>query len=380
MSRKYDLSLLDAMRENEKIVDVQGVKILLKPIPEGGESGDMDPRFYKSMKDVPLMMKFMPKPKKNQTPLETVLPLRKMFNDYKGSYIADEGVLTQHFEVDSTDGHKVPVRVYKRENAAKNIPMFVYYHGGGFFGGGPDIVEQMCKLLVQNLDCVAFNVDYRLCPENHYPAPFDDCWYATKWAFAHAADFGGDNTRMAVSGDSAGGNLAATITLRDREEKTGMVKLQVLLYPAVNIAGKETEFYHGIDQSKYICSKRHEKVLKATLSLMSGMLGGDEGSAVETSMLDAVYLQGNLPKEHMYASPILADFTGLPATMLIFGEHDFLVFEDFAYAQHAVKAGVNIKTIIYRGMGHGFADQIGIAPQAEDCMKEIAKTMLEILK
>jgi len=278
--------------------------------------------------------------------------------------------------VPSTDKHQVPVRVYTRENSGKNIPMFIYYHGGGFFGGGPDIVEQMCKLLVQNIDCVAFNVDYRLCPENHYPAPFDDCYFATKWAYENANKFNGDNTKLVVSGDSAGGNLAAAVTLRDRDDKTGMVKLQVLIYPVVNISGKETEFYHGVNIAQYQRSKKHAKVLNASLSMMSGLVNGDDRKG---NFLENVYLQGFINSDHIYVSPLLDNMHDLPTTLLIFGEHDFLAFEDFAYAQQALKAGVRLKTIIYRGMGHGFADQIGVAPQAEDCIKEIAAFMNEVL-
>lgn len=93
---------------------------------------------------------------------------------------------------------------------------------------------------------------------------------------------------------------------------------------------------------------------------------------------------GSLPCRYTLSSilslsPLLADMEGLPPTLLIFGEHDFLAFEDFAYAQTAAKAGVRLRTIIYRGMGHGFADQIGVAPQAEDCMLEIASFIKEIL-
>ena len=377
MSRKYDPALLEQIVKNQHTETVEGVPILIKPIPEGGEDGDMDPRVYKSMKSASLamgVMNLLPKSKKTKTPLETVLPLRKMFGEYKGAYIADEGVACEEVRVASADGCEVPMRVYTRENHGENLPVFVYYHGGGFFGGGPDIVEQMCKLLVQQLDCVAFNIDYRLCPESHYPQPLDDCWYATRWIFAHAADSGGDPNRLAVAGDSAGGNLAAVITLRDREEKTGMVKLQVLLYPAVNIAGVPTEFYKGVDASRYQCSPRHEKTIKAVLALMTSSLGGGG-----TNMLDDVYLQGYLDPQHIYASPLLDDFHSLPPTLLIFGEHDFLAFEDFAYAQTAHKAGVQLKTIVYRGLGHGFADQIGVQPQAEDCMREIAAYMHEIL-
>lgn len=373
MARRYDISLLEQMKKGEETVQFEGVTVLVKPIPEGGDPGDMDPRLYKSMRGMPLLSKFFPKPKKNADTLEKILPLRKMFNEYKGDIIVSSGVDTQYVTVQSADGYAVPVRIYKRTDAGKDLPVFVYYHGGGFFGGSPDIVEQMCKVLVENLDCIVLNVDYRLCPEAHYPQPLDDCWSAARWIFEHAQEYGGDSSRLAVGGDSAGGNLAAAVTLRDREEKTGMVRLQVLLYPAVNIAGKETEFYHGTDMKKYQCSKRHEKVLNSVLRLMMQMLNGDD------NMLENVYLQGNLPKESIYASPLLDDFHGLPATMLVFGEHDMLVFEDFAYARAANKAKTELKTIVYRGIGHGFADQIGVMPQAEDCMKEIAKMMREVL-
>ncbi|MBU3145832.1 alpha/beta hydrolase [Clostridium sp. CF012] len=375
MKRKYHEVLLEAIKQNEKEEVVNGIKVLVKPIPEGGEPGDMDPRLYKSMRKVAMLIKFMPKPKKNQSALKRIKPMRKMFNEYKGIQLVEEGVTTQYFNVSSADGYQVPVRVYKRTNAGTNLPMFVYFHGGGFFGGSADVVEQMCKVLVQNIDCVAFNVDYRLCPENHYPQPFDDCFFATKWAYDNAEKFGADKNKIAVSGDSAGGNLAAAVTLRDREEKTGMVKLQVLIYPAVNISGKKTEFYQGVDLSKYQRNKRHGKVLDATLSMMNSLLegGGD------ISMLEEVYLQGNINPEHIYASPLLDDMHNLPPVLLIFGEHDFLVFEDFAYARTFAKAGGKIKTIVYRGLGHGFADQIGVIPQAEDCMKEIASYMKEIL-
>ena len=85
-------------------------------------------------------------------------------------------------------------------------------------------------LLVQKLDCVALNVDYRFCPESHYPHPVDDCWAATRWAYENAEKLGADENKLAVGGDSAGGNLAAVISLKDRDEGTNMVKLQVLLY------------------------------------------------------------------------------------------------------------------------------------------------------
>lgn len=371
MNRKYDEALVKTMQSQVQEVEYEGVTVLVKPIPEGGDDGDMDPRLYKSMKKMPFMMKFMPKPKKDQTVLESIQPMRKMFGEYKGTEMVQSGVNTYYETVKSADDYEVPVRIYKRENAGENLPVFVYYHGGGFFGGGVHIVEQMCKLLVTFYDCLAFNVDYRLCPENRYPTPFDDCFYATRWAHEHAAAYGGDNTRMAVSGDSAGGNLAAAVTLRDREEGTGMVKAQVLIYPLVNISEKHTEFYHGSTPEKYHKSKKHAKVLEAMFTMMGGGNSQD--------MMEKLYLQGQLLPEHIYASPILDSQKDVPPTLLLFGEHDMLVFQDIAYAKTLKAAGREVKTVIYRGLGHGFADQIGSVPQAEDCIIEIAKFLQEVL-
>lgn len=368
MPRKYDAALLKNMKDGARTELYEGVPILVKPIPEGGQPGDMDPRLYKSMRLMPLLSRFMPKPKKDATVLETIMPFRKMFGEYKGDILVDSGLDVREVTVPSADGYKVPVRIYKRTGAGKNRPIFVYYHGGGFFGGGVHIVEQMCETLVANYDCVALNIDYRLCPEAHYPQPFEDCWCATKWAFDHAEELGADKIKLAVGGDSAGGNLAAAITLRDRDEGTGMVKLQVLLYPAVNISGRHTEFYQGVDLNRYRMSKKHKKVLRCTLGMMTGMLGTG-------SLLDDVYLQGHLPADSIYASPLLDDFHGLPETMVIFGEHDMLAFEDIAYVRAAHKAGVPPKVVLYEGISHGFADQIGVMPQAEDCMLEIAQQM-----
>lgn len=376
MPRKYDTALLEQMREKQRKMVYKDVPLLLKPIPEGGEPGDIDPRLYKSMRWMPLLSRFMPKPNKDAPIADMIKPMRKMFGSYKGCYIADEGVGIQHITVHSADGYEVPVRIYKRENAGAGLPIMVYFHGGGFFGGSPDIVEQMGKLLVQKLDCVVLNVDYRLCPEHHYPQPLDDCWAAVRWAHENAENLGADAGKLAVGGDSAGGNLAAAVTLRDREERTQMVKLQVLLYPGVNLTGKPTGVYQGADPSKYRISRRHKKVLDSVQKMMAGT-GGNSISM--TNIYDEIYLQGNLSPEHIYASPLLDDFHDLPCTLLIFGEHDMLAFEDFAYAQTAVSAGVSIKTIVYEGLNHGFADQIGVMPQAEDAIQEIALEMYEVL-
>ena len=123
-------------------------------------------------------------------------------------------------------------------------------------------------------------------------------------------------------------------------------------------------------------SKKHKRVLKCVIKMMQGMLGGgDDGN-----MLEELYLQGHGSADSIYVSPLLDDFHDLPATLLMFGEHDMLVFEDFAYAKSATVKGAKIKTVVFRGLGHGFADQIGVVPQAEEAIREIAKVMKEEFK
>ncbi len=369
MGRNYDAALLDTLRQGQYAAEKDGVPILVKPIPEGGEDGDMDPRLIQSIRPRPRQARAAPRQEGNTAIPEQVAALRDAFGTYKGAQVVTEGVDAREISVESADGYPVPVGVYKRVSAGRELPTLVYFHGGAFLGGGVHIVDQMCRVLVRELDCVVLSVDYRLCPEAHYPQPLDDCWAVTRWAFDHAGELGAAKKKLAVSGDSAGGNLAAAVTLRDREEGTGMVGMQALIYPPVNLSGRHTEFYHGADPAQYHRSKRHAKLTGAVYLMMAG----------REELRRDVYLQGYETPEHIYVSPLLDDFHALPPTLLAFGEHDFLAFEDFAYARHAVKAGVELNTIVYRGLGHGFADQIGVLLQGEDLMAEIAAMMKSVL-
>ena len=365
MGRHYSLDLLDAMERNKQEVEYKGVKILVKPIPEGGEDGDMDPRIIASTKKKLEMQKNAPE--KVLSKEEEILAMRTFFNTYRGDSIVSEGVDIEHILVDSTDNYKVPVRVYRRAESEEKRPVMVYSHGGGFAGGSPAVLEEFCKLLVSKLDCVIFNIDYRLCPENSYPQPLDDCWNTLKWAYDNVEKYGGDPEKIVVAGDSAGGNLAAALTLKDREERTKMVKGQILAYPAVNMCGKETKFYHGIDPTLYRHSKEQGELLDISLAMTAKIVGEDSNAG-----LIERYVQGKIDPSHIYLSPLQDDMHDVPPTLLIFGEHDFLAFEDFAYAQTLNAAGRYVKTLIYRGMQHGFINEIGVTPQAEDSVNEIA--------
>lgn len=365
MKRKFDEKLLKRLIDKQYSEIRDDVPYLIKPVPEDVADGMMDPRVLKQCKMINILIKFLPKkPKPAQ---ESVAMFRKMFNTAKSINNWNDGVKCEKVTVKSYDGYEVPVLVYKRLDAKQNLPVFYYIHGGGFFGGGTHVVEQMCKFLTQKFDCLVFSVDYRLCPENHYPTPIDDCYSVLEWIYANAQKYGGDKNKISISGDSAGGNAAAVCTLKDRDNKTGMIKMQYLLYPTVNMANKKTKFFDGADIGKYNINPKQKKYLAAMMGMMTG----------DTLNLEAIYVQGHEKIDHPYISPIFADLKGLPPTRMFFGEHDFLYIEDAAYARHLQDVGNDVKVTLYKGMGHGFVDQMGVNPQAEDLMGEIAKSLSE---
>jgi acetyl esterase len=366
MERKYNEDLLQKLQERQYVKKEKGIEIIYKGIPDTDEAGVMDPRLYKSMRKQLMIMRFLPKSMfSNKDPMLMVKRFRKMFNGVKSIPIVTAKIDINRLNIDCGDAF-VPIRIYKPEGNKRNLPICLYFHGGGFFAGSPDVVEELCKVLVEREGIVAISVDYRLAPENKYPASHDDCFNALKWAYNNADSFGGDKNKICVSGDSAGGNLATFCAMKDRDLKLGMVKLEALIYPSVNMGAVEDEDYHwSVEQ--YEISKKHKYALNMMINVF-----GDFGDSFKAILgVDDIRTP--------YFTPYIGDLKGMPPTIILFGEHDFLKVECVSYAVKLNKAGVKTRTIIYRGLGHGFADVIGGYPQAEDCMIEIGKFIRENL-
>lgn len=127
-------------------------------------------------------------------------------------------------------GGEIPIRIYMPEGAGL-FPMLVFFHGSGFVLANLDTEDEFCRILCRGVGCVVVSVDYRLAPEHKFPAAPDDCLAATCWAAEHAAELNADPTRLALAGDSAGGNLAAVTALRIRDEGGPSLRGQLLIYP-----------------------------------------------------------------------------------------------------------------------------------------------------
>jgi acetyl esterase len=128
---------------------------------------------------------------------------------------------------------EIPVRIYTPEGSGP-LPILVYFHGGGWVIGNLDTHDASCRTLANLSGAIVMSVDYRLSPEHKFPAPFDDCFAAARWAVENAASLGGDPARVAIGGDSAGGNLTATVALRARDEGGPRFTHQLLIYPVTD--------------------------------------------------------------------------------------------------------------------------------------------------
>lgn len=222
----------------------------------------------------------------------------------------------------------IPIRVY-RPTVDTPLPIVVFFHGGGFVIGDIESHDPVCQQLATSVPAVVVSVDYRLAPEHPFPAPVDDCWAATEWVAAHAAELGGDAHRLAVAGDSAGGNLAAVVAIRARDAGGPAVAFQLLVYPATDL----------------------------TRSYPSHVENG-EGYLLTTESMDwfmGHYLPDASDAQHPDASPLFtADLAGLPPALVITAELDPLRDEGEAYGEAMAKAGGDVRVSRYDGMIHGF--------------------------
>jgi acetyl esterase/lipase len=375
VERRYSQELLDLIRKKQRIVRERGIDILVKPVPDDDRPGAMDPRLLADTLPivrglrgflVSLAFKLM---LRTRNPRKLARRMRHFFNNVDS--IPVTGGVSAVSDTVPVGDIRVSIRVYRpREDGEPTEapkPVFLYIHGGGFAAGHPGVVEEMVKQVARNTRCLAVQVDYRLAPEHPYPAALDDCYGVLKWLYKNAGSYGGDGERILIAGDSAGGNLAAVCAMKDRDEGTRMVKAQALLYPVLNMAGKEDRDYHfSLDQYRYLSEQRKAAQFRITAmrSSSTGVLGILLGGKDET-----------LP----YLSPYLGDLRDLPPCIILFGEFDFFRLQNEAYARKLARAGVPVKAVRYSGMGHAFAEPIGVQPQAEDCMREIGEFMMEQL-
>lgn len=224
-------------------------------------------------------------------------------------------------------GGEIPLRIYTPEGSGP-FPMLIYFHGGGWVLGNLDTRNNTCHFLSTAAGCIVISADYRLAPKHKFPSAVEDAYAATLWAAGHAGGINGDASRIAVAGDSAGGNLAAVVCLMAQDRGTPPLVLQVLAYPATNLATLETDSYRNFAKG-YGLTKSHIRWFRKQ------------------------YLADEKDRKNPYASPLLADnLSKVPPALVLTAEFDVLRDEGESYVKRLREAGVSARFIRYADRGH----------------------------
>ncbi|MDQ1598368.1 MAG: hypothetical protein QOI70_1792 [Microbacteriaceae bacterium] len=248
---------------------------------------------------------------------------------------------------------EIPIRIYRPNVAADSsdradsLPCLVYFHGGGWVIGTVESTDAVCKAVANRAGCVVVSVEYRLSPEFKFPIPLNDCYAATQWVAANGKDIGVDSTRLAVGGDSAGGNLATAVALRARDEGGPALRMQLLVYPVTD-HNFSTESY-GVNGDGYLLTK----------DMMEWFWSH--------------YLSKKSDGKNHLASPLRAkNLAGLPPALVITAEFDPLRDEGEAYATALTAAGVSVTHTRYPGQIHAFWQMLAIFEAASTAADQAA--------
>jgi acetyl esterase len=246
------------------------------------------------------------------------------------------------------------VRVYTPEGKGP-WPALLFMHGGGWVLGDLESHDDVCRSLAKRTPCVVVSVDYRRAPELKYPVPLDDCEAALGWLSDHAAELDVDPAKVAVGGDSAGGNLAAGLAIRRRKRGGASIAYQLLIYPATDRAvGRDSyrEFASGFGLSR------------------SNM-----------QWFWDCYLTESGERDNPEVSPLRAkSLAGLPPAFVLTAHSDVLRDEGEDFARRLHEAGVPVKAVRFRAMNHGFIRMGAVFPQADHALTVLADALRSNLR
>jgi acetyl esterase len=254
-------------------------------------------------------------------------------------------------------GVTIPARVYWPQGVDKTqaVPIIVYFHGGGFTVGSVQIFDALTRSLANATHAVVVSIDYRLAPANPYPAAVEDCYAATEWVAENAASFGGDPKKLAVAGDSAGGNLSAVVALKARDAGGPTIAAQIMYYPAVDLTDA-----HYDSKEKF-----------------SNGFGLSSASGDKFEYAYAAKVQDH---KDPYLSPLyVSSVAGLPPALIVTEGFDPLTGPANAYADRLEQGGVRVTRLHYPDMIHGFMS-IRFFPQRRQSLIGTSQFLNEVLQ
>ena len=260
---------------------------------------------------------------------------------------------TKDIDLDVAGG-RIPMRIYT-PNGNGPFPVLIYFHGGGWVMGGIENTDSLCRFFSALAECIVVSVAYRLAPEYKFPVPFEDAYTATEWIFANASSFNGETERLAIGGDSAGGNLAAAITQRARDHSGPAICYQMLFYPVLDHYSQKHASYKEVGDDYFL-------------------------GASEMAWFWDHYTRPDEDLNNPYLCPLRAEiFSNLPATLVVTAEYDPLRDEGEKYAEKLKLAGVSVEQKRIDGMMHGFINQWHIMDKSYEVILQICKSLKENL-
>jgi len=271
--------------------------------------------------------------RKQPTPADAV---KKVLTDEGKSTAPEAGVTMKDMTVTGPNGD-FPVHIFTPEGKGP-FPVMVYYHGGGFVIADTKVYESSPRALAKMAKAIIVSADYHRAPENKFPAAPNDAYAAFTWTLAHAKEFNGDPTRVAVGGESAGGNLATVVSIMARDKKATMPVHQLLVYPVVD---------NDMTRPSYVQNAAAKPLNKPMMEWFFKHYAADAASPMA------------LPLKN-------ADLKGLPAATIVAAEIDPLMSEGKAYADALQKAGVKVDYKLYTGVTHEFFGMGAVVPKAKD--------------
>lgn len=293
-----------------------------------------------------------PKPIETLTPEEARLQptpadgVKKVLADMKKSTAPEPGVTVKDLNMPAAGGGTIPLHVYVPEGKGP-FPVMMYYHGGGFVIADTKVYDASPRALAKMAKAIMVSVDYRRAPEHKFPAAPEDAYAAYLYTLQHAKEWGGDPQRVAVGGESAGGNLATVVSLMARDKKAQMPVHQLLVYPVVD---------NDMNRPSYQQNANAKPLNKPMMAWFFKHYGADPKSP--------------------YALPLKnAQLQGLPPATVIGAEIDPLRDEGKAYADKLQQAGVKVDYKLYSGVTHEFFGMGAVVPKAKDAEQYAADAL-----
>lgn len=274
-------------------------------------------------------------------------PLRQQFENNMKDLKLEPVASVQDKNIPGPHGD-IPIRIYSPESSDK-LPVILFIHGGGWSLGSLDSYNNVTTALANRTPAIVVSVDYRLAPEFPFPIPFDESYKALEWVSDNIEELKGDPDKIAVAGDSAGGNLAAAVALKARNENGPKIFHQILYYPGTDLAST-----NGFSYSRF-----------------------SDGYDLTKGMVEACincYVPDPATRLDPYVSPLLADdLSGLPPALIIAAQFDPLVDQGLAYAGKLNLADVPVQYSCYSGVIHGFVSMLPDNESASLAIDETAK-------